>query len=347
MSNRLRAVIFLTVVGLLWSPAQVPASLFTSDTTLIVLPFRDESGFTGKWNLAMDMPRFFAAYAKERFRVGIISPVSVRQYAAEQGIDTARMNTLSVIQKVSERFRTRYVVAATITALSINRFTVSEVQLAGYEAFSAEVRLRYFVYDAARFGTSRDPLIYEGEAEGSVKDRGLGMTLFGKQTERTNQYFALDEVTFGSELFNKTIIGEALFECMDDLSGKLERMIPSLVSKSVVLSSEAVIDSARNDSTIILKRILINGDIVIVDGSDVFINLGSKDGLSIGEILPVYAGSVPITDPKTGELLGSREEKIGEVQIIEIRAEHLSLATIVQGKGTIVPKQRVRKVIVR
>ncbi len=326
---------------------QPDPAFFTSDSLLIITPFRDNSGFNGKWNLPIDVPRFFTAYNKERFRVGIISPLSVKQFMVDNNIDTTRFNNDADLKRIAEYFRARYIITAEITEFSIGRFMVSEVQLAGYEAFSATVKVNVVVYDAALFTSSREAVLYEGEAEGTVKDRSLGITLFGKRTDRTNQYFALDEIGFGTETFNKTIIGEALLKCADDLSTKLERSIPFLVSKTVVLSSSIIIDSTSNDSTIMLRRQLINGEIVILDGDDVFINLGSQDGISVGDLLPVFSGEKDITDPRTGVILGSRDEKIGEVQVIEIRAEHLCLATIISGKENIAAKQRVRKVLVR
>lgn len=327
--------------------AQPNPSLFTSDSLLMFVPFNDNSGFSGKWNLAIDVPRFFTVYHKERFRIGVISPVSVKRFAAEQLFDTTKFSTPFQIKKFAEHFHVRYVVAAEITEFSISRFMVSEVQLAGYEAFSAAVSLRFTLYDAARLGTSREGVMYEGEADGIVKDRALGLTLFGKQTDRTNQYFSLDEIAFGTETFNKTIIGEALLKCADDMSTKLERAIPLLISKNVVLPSSMIIDSTSTDSSITLKRQLINGEIVIVDDGEVFINLGSQDGIKIGDVLPVFGGEKNIADPKTGDALGTRDEKVGDVQVIEIRAEHLCLAAIISGKGSILPRHRVRKILVR
>lgn len=336
-----------SVVVLQSLPAQPETQFFASDSMIVVVPFTDQSGFSGRWNLAIDIPRFFTLYFKERFRIGVVSPISVKQFAKDQRLDTLSFNNLPVIKKIAEHYRVRYVISAEITEFSIGRFMVSEVQLAGYEAFSAEVAVKFTLYDAARLNSSRDAVVYEGESEGIVKNRGLGITLFGKQTEQMNQYFSLDEVAFGSETFNKTIIGEALLKCADDLSTKLERAIPSLVSKSIVLSSSVVIDSTSSDSVMTLTRQLINGEVVIVDGDDVFLNLGSKDGIKVGDVLPVFVSGKEISDPRTGDLLGSRDTKTGEVQVIEIRAEHLCLATIITGKGTIFPKQRVRKVLVR
>lgn len=348
---RLQLFLYFIGLGLLLmiqdGYARPNPSYFSSDSMVTVVPFTDRSNFSGKWNIAIDIPRFAAVYLKERFRIGIVSPLSVRIVTNNKNIDTAEVTRIDNLKMLAEHFRTRYIIAAEIQEFSISRFMVTEVQLAGYEAFSAEVKLRFALYDAERFGSSRSPVVYEGEAEGIMKDRGLGLTLFGKQSERTNKYFSLDEIAFGSEVFVSTIVGEALLKCMEDLGTKLERAIPTLVSRNVVLSSSVIIDSTSSDPSIALKRRLLNGEIVMVDDDDVFINLGSQDGIGVGDILPVFSGTIPINDPATGAVLGTREERIGEVQVIEVRSEHLCLATIVKGKGLIQPKQRVRKVFVR
>lgn len=355
--TRSRKVLIHTVlaVKMVWtllllltvSAAQPNPAFFTSDSLVIFVPFSDISGFNGKWNIGIDVPRFLSAYTKERFRVGVVSPQSVRQFALERSIDTSRLKNLSVLRSIAERYRVRYIISAEIEEFSVGRFTVSEVQLAGYESFSSTVKINFALYDAAWFATSREAIVYEGSAEGTVNDRSLGITLFGKRTERTNQYFMLDDITFGGELFNQSILGEALLKCAEDLGAKLEKAIPTLVTKSMVLSSTVVMDTTVTDSTFTLQRRLINGEIVIVDDGDVFVNLGSADGIMIGDVLPVFGGGKEIIEPKTGDVLGTRDEKIGEVQVIEIRAEHLCLTSIVSGKGTLAPKQRVRKVIVR
>ncbi|MHB1049458.1 MAG: hypothetical protein ACYC09_05195 [Bacteroidota bacterium] len=328
--------------------AQPDPVYFTSDTLLLFAPFKDNSGFKGKWNVPVDVPRYLSVYMKERFRVGIINPVSVWNYAAETAVDSQRVHEIFMAGRYAERFRTRFVVIGAIEEFSISRFMVSEVQLAGYEAFASTVKIHFVLYDAAHGGREgAQPIVYEGEAEGTVKDRGLGITLFGKQTDRTSEFFSLDELSFGSEQFNRTILGEALLKCAEELGTKLERAIPMLVSKSVVLSSDIVVDSAGTESEIVLRRRLVNGEIVIVDDTEVFINIGSSDGIAVGDILPVYIPGTAITDPKTGESLGSADKKIGEIQIIEVRAERLSLGTIISGKELIKPKHRIRKVIVR
>lgn len=344
-----RSIIFITLLlcGLQAVNAQSAPSRFSADTLLAFLPFEDHSGFNGSWNVGADVPRFAAVYMQQRFRVGVIPPSEIITFGEKRGIAADDLPRIESMRQAAEQYHTRFIIAGEVTDFSISRFMVSEVQLAGYEAFSAEVRIRFTLYDAQQFGSSRSPIVYEGTAEGMVKDRGLGVTLFGKQTEQTSKYFALDQIAFGTEAFMSTIIGEAVLKCMDDLGTRLERAIPALVSKQAVLSGSIALDSAAADSSIVLSRRLITGSVVMVDGDDLFINLGSADGVKVGDILPVFGSAVPVTDLSTGAVLGTRDERVGEVQIIEVRAEHLSLGLIVRGKGAIAPKNTVRKVFVR
>ena len=319
-----------------------------SDTLLAFVPFVDHSGFNGKWNLRIDVPRFFSTYCKQRFQVGVVGPVAVAYFDTASGIVSSENLSPAVIRLYAQEFHSRYVIAASIEDFSISRFLVAEQRLAGYEAFSAEVSLKFSLYDAARVdGEKADVPLYEGDAAGVVKDKALGITLFGKQTERTNQYFSLDELYFGGEQFNKTIIGEAMLKCAEELSSKLEKAVPLLKTKSIVLSTTMAVDSTQSDSLVHLTRRVVRGEIVLVDSNEVFVNIGSEEGVQVGDVLGVFGEGVAVRDPKTDEVIGTTDARIGEVQVIEVRGPHFSMATITKGKGAVKPRSKVRAVVVR
>ncbi len=321
---------------------------FSSDTLILFVPFNDASGFTGKWNIQTDIPRFLSVYVRERFQVGVISPNAVKDFARQQAIADAKISEYQNLKRYADYFRVRYIITAAITDCSVQRFIMGDQLTAGYESFTGELKFSFTVYDAAKFGNKKNQaVIYEGDAEGIAKDRGLGITLFGKQTDRTNQYYTLDELSFGSETFNKTVIGEAVMKCTEDFASKLERIVPSLVSKVVLLPGRVQLDSVSADTSIHLKRRLVNGEIVVVDGDEVFINLGTEDGIRIGDVLPVFESGKEIRDTKTQKILGTKDEQIGEIQIIELRAAHLAMAIIIKGKEAVKQRQRVRKILIR
>ena len=349
----------LCLAGLLTILSQLPPSLIAqepvrpvpfmeSDTLLVFAPFNDHSGFSGKWNLRIDIPRFLSAYCKQRFQVGVVGPVTVAYFDTTSGITSSESPSPLVIRLYAQEFHSRYIVAASVEGFSITRFLIAEQRLAGYEAFAAEVSLKFSLYDAARIdGEKGDTPLFEGEAAGIVKDKALGITLFGKQTERTNQYFSLDELYFGGDQFNKTIIGEAMLKCAEDLSSKLEKAVPLLKTKTTIISTTIAVDSTKSDSLVHLTRRVVRGEIVLVDSDEVFINIGSDEGVKVGDVLGVFGEGVPVRDPKTNEIIGTADLRIGEVQVIEVRGAHFSMATILKGKGTIRPRSKVRAVVVR
>jgi curli biogenesis system outer membrane secretion channel CsgG len=73
--------------------------------------------------------------------------------------------------------------------------------------------------------------------------------------------------------------------------------------------------------------------VVLADPDGVVIRAGTRSHLSEGAELTVYRPGPEIRDPDSGELLGSKETKIGVVRISQHQSERLSNATIVSGKG--------------
>ncbi|MFZ5862075.1 MAG: CsgG/HfaB family protein [Nitrospirota bacterium] len=75
------------------------------------------------------------------------------------------------------------------------------------------------------------------------------------------------------------------------------------------------------------------GKVVLADPDSVVIRAGTRSHLSEGTELDVYRRGAEIRDPDSGELLGTKETKIGVVRISEHQNERLSTTTIVSGKG--------------
>ena len=317
-----------------------------TDSVILFPPFMDESGFTGRWKLSDDLPRYLSSFIMEKFRAVVIPPASVQLFGETIGVVGNGLLSVGMLDRTASHFKARYIITATITEFSVGRFIVAEQKLAGYEAFSADVKFTFKVYDARKLRVDMDKaLITEEEAVGAVRDRGLGITLFGKQTERTNQYFSLDELLFGGEKFNKTVIGEAMAKAAGEFATKLGQAIPELQLREITEQANAA--KPVQDTMFTLHRKILNGEILVVDSLEVFINLGSDDGLVVGEKIPVFAKGEQLRDPKTLAVLGESDLRVGEIQIIEVRAPHLSLCVITKGAGSIAPHQKVRANVVR
>lgn len=308
----------------------------------IFLPFEDRSSFHGKWNVSQDIPRFLSAYVKERLRTQTVSPILVLDYLQTTKKTTGDLDDVRFWLELHQRFGLRYLVTGRVEAFDVSRFSTGEPMLGGYEAYKGEVSITYSVYDLERTRSSPVPVqVAQGEAAGAHTDRSLALTLFGKQTQRTLEFRELDKIRFGSDEFNHTVIGEACFRLAKQFATQLSSALPSLRSPGGVAVGGDSLFHADDSLAIALKRRVITGTIVFVEGERAFLNLGTEDGLELYQRIKVYEKGEELRDPVTRRVLGFSGDEIGEVEVIELRGSHLSLATIVIGKDRIQSNDRV------
>ncbi|HPC83701.1 MAG TPA: CsgG/HfaB family protein [Thermoanaerobaculaceae bacterium] len=74
-----------------------------------------------------------------------------------------------------------------------------------------------------------------------------------------------------------------------------------------------------------------SGKIAKVEGATVWINLGSANGINVGDTFTVYELGEPIKDPDSGEVLGQDEKKIGRIRVTAVKGPKYSECTIVEG----------------
>ena len=56
------------------------------NSAIMIPPFADESGFSGKWKLSEEVPRYLSAYMSEKFRATFISPTTVQLFGETIGV---------------------------------------------------------------------------------------------------------------------------------------------------------------------------------------------------------------------------------------------------------------------
>src|SRR5207247_5778933 len=85
----------------------------------------------------------------------------------------------------------------------------------------------------------------------------------------------------------------------------------------------------------------VEGDVLKVDGGAVTLSIGRRDGIVAGvELMVVHEGE-ELKHPKTGEVLGKKEETVGRVRVEEV-AEAYSVARVTTGKSGIAPGDKAR-----
>ena len=86
----------------------------------------------------------------------------------------------------------------------------------------------------------------------------------------------------------------------------------------------------------------VQGDVLKVEGPQVTLSIGQRDGVVAGvELVVVHEGD-ELKHPKTGEVLGKKEETVGRVRVEEV-AEAYSVARVTTSRGSgIAPGDKAR-----
>ncbi len=120
--------------------------------------------------------------------------------------------------------------------------------------------------------------------------------------------FGAGEIDMGSSDFRETILGEAVQKAVTDLSTGL-------------VSSEGRIPE---------HQVVIEGLVADVDGNTVILNVGSGQGLQVGDTLAVHRITRTVKDPSTGQVLRQITSQVGSVRVVEVD-ERSAVANVVGG----------------
>src|SRR5581483_272153 len=100
----------------------------------------------------------------------------------------------------------------------------------------------------------------------------------------------------GSSNFQQTIIGEAVTAATAQLTTQL----------------------SQNANKLPVQTVQINGLVADATGNSIVINVGSRNGVHVGDKLTITHVSRVINDPATGKPLRSIEEPLGQLQITSV-----------------------------
>ena len=106
-------------------------------------------------------------------------------------------------------------------------------------------------------------------------------------------------LNIGSSNFGETIIGEAVNAAVDSIVSQLQ----------------------ANSYKVTAHPVRIDGLVAHVDGNELTLNIGSKAGVEVGDILVVIGRTtLEVRDPVTGAVIRRVVEQIGDVEITEVEA---------------------------
>jgi len=80
-----------------------------------------------------------------------------------------------------------------------------------------------------------------------------------------------------------------------------------------------------------LSDIPWSGKIVLIKGSKVFVNRGTREGVSVGQAFSVGKTTV-IRDPDTGEVLDQSMDKVGTIKVVKVK-QKIAICKVTDGSG--------------
>jgi len=122
--------------------------------------------------------------------------------------------------------------------------------------------------------------------------------------------FGAGEIDMGASNFRDTILGEATHAAADE------------AAKELVASADRLPT----------RQVQVKGLVAHVDGATVILNVGSNQGVQIGDKLKVLRVTSTVKDPATGKVLRELTQEVGTIQVAEVD-ESSAVASFVTGSG--------------
>ncbi len=162
--------------------------------------------------------------------------------------------------------------------------------------------------------TDTAEIFYAGDTRGESKREGANVQAYGGiKGVSTDGSVGMDSTNFAD-----TIIGEAVYDCVNKLAAQLEEKAGSLPARTPEKAEGVVAD---------------------VSGSTVIVNIGRNAGLKKGDRLEVKRVSREVKDPDTGKVIRVVADKVGEIVLTDVD-ESSSEGNFV-GKGVAKVKDKV------
>ncbi len=168
---------------------------------------------------------------------------------------------------------------------------------------------------------------------------GIGFSI-GKTTAEGTVSIRLVNTTTAEIIYTGSASGKHSFSKVDiagfgggvDFDQSQARRIFEPAVKTLVANIISKVSAIKGDLGAVA---VFSGKVAKVSNGKLYINIGSTDGIKAGTELKLYHVGETITDPDTGKVLGQEKARIGTITVTRILGEHLSIAAINGGGGTV------------
>ena len=297
------------------APRPAHAGVDTADVLaqrVLFLPFKDESKFNGPWDIPFELANGLAdTLAGHGFlKIVPIDSVMVRLDKKERAGNVTPEKAL----KFGRELGVDYVILGEIEEFVMKRFQAT-IPLGGYRSYQGLVTINLKPFKVID-GRATDQVKGYGETD----EKRYGVTNPAAYIKLEKEYHLLGDIAWGSDGFRETLLGQATGNCLHDLAANLTEFI-----------------SPPPELTVSEPKI------VLVDDGQVYINVGSENGVQNGDKYGVWDYGEELIDSGSGIYLGKAlPRRIGAIQVEQVLNDKLSLARILQGRDKILKDYQIR-----
>lgn len=172
---------------------------------------------------------------------------------------------------------------------------------------------------------------------GGLRVKGIRIGGSKENAEVDATIYVVDSTT-GQVLASKSVVGEAkrrggsLGYSGHGWSGDADAFKKDNVGKAI----ESAVSEAVDFIVAQLPKISWSGSVVLVQGGNVYVNRGTREGVAPGQTFVVGKETI-IRDPDTGEVLDSSVQELARLRADTVK-EKLSICSVVSGNAGAVKK---------
>ena len=283
--------------ALLLASAGMPG-VVAANLRIAVLSFEDLAGFQGDWYLGRGVPGLLGRELSSRQGLSVVPMDSV--VAVEREVGRGDPHEREAALEVGRRLRADLVVTGTIAVFGVRRHMLGDPNLGGYKSYRSRIEL--VPVELIRVATGQSVGTFEVVAD-SV-NRPLELNLFGRPGSADREFRELFEVELGSEEFFELGFGQFAAACIGELGDQI----------TAGLSARRPIDLSGE-----------RAQVLAVEGSEVYLGIGSRDYVEFGDMLPLYRG----------------DRTIARVKVTDVVGPHLSRAAVVAAGDSVTAGLRI------
>lgn len=257
---------------------------------ICVMSLEDKSSHSHSWrNVGTGVAEMLVTALSETRKYTLIERDKLDAVLAEQRLGASGAVTPQTAAKIGRLLGARFIVTGAVTEFGVKDSKVGVGGLDKVLPFGGSAKLSKntarAALDVRAIDTATGQIVAAAKGEGSKSS-----------AEVSGDLSIAPSFDFGKEGFDETILGKAARKAVDAVAKELT----------------AKFDEGGADSVKIIK----------VTGNQVYINSGSADGEKEGRVYHIFRLGEEMTDPDTGESLGSEEEKIGTAKVVKVNPKY-------------------------